>query len=244
MSSSTGTTLRPAESIALAAAALFPSLAAWLYFVALKDHPTAVQQTAYTAGKLIQFGFPIVWLIGRRQQLQWRRPRLAGLVEGLLFGLAVLIAMLAGYHFWLEPAGYLARAEPLIAEKVAGFGVDSPAKYWALAAFYCMIHSFLEEYYWRWFLFGGLRRLMPASPAAAISSAAFMGHHVIVLAAYFGWSAPATWILSLSVAAGGAAWCWIYDRSQSLIGPWLSHLLVDAAIFFIGFDLLGKVGGW
>jgi hypothetical protein len=31
---------------------------------------------------------------------------LAGLVEGLLFGLAVLIAMLAGYHFWLEPAGY------------------------------------------------------------------------------------------------------------------------------------------
>ena len=29
----------------------------------------------------------------------------------------------------------------------------------------------------------------------------------------------------------GAAWAWIYHRSGSLLGPWLSHLLIDAGIF-------------
>jgi membrane protease YdiL (CAAX protease family) len=42
----------------------------------------------------------------------------------------------------------------------------------------------------------------------------------------------------LGIAIGGAAWAWVYDRSKSLYGPWLSHLIVDAAIFWIGFDLV------
>jgi uncharacterized protein len=233
-----------AEAFTLLAAAVFPCLAAWLYFVAVRDQPTALQQTVYAIGKIVQFGLPILWLFTRRRQVRWALPSAAGLLEGLLFGIAVLIAMLIGYHAWLQPAGYLAAAEPLIAEKIAGFGVDSPAKYFALGIFYCVIHSFLEEYYWRWFLFGGLRTLMPPVLAAAVSSLAFMGHHVIVLAAYFGAFSPATWFFSLSVAVGGAVWCWIYLRGQSLVGPWLSHVLVDAGIFLVGFDLLKKAAGW
>jgi len=40
------------------------------------------------------------------------------------------------------------------------------------------------------------------------------------------------------VGAGGAFWAWLYHRSGALAGPWLGHLLADAAIFTIGFDLL------
>ena len=80
---------------------------------------------------------------------------------------------------------------------------------------------------------------MSALPTAMVlSSLGFMAHHILVLATFFGWSSPATWIFSCGVAIGGAAWAWIYDRSQSLLGPWASHCLVDAAIFVIGFDLV------
>jgi uncharacterized protein len=48
---------------------------------------------------------------------------------------------------------------------------------------------------------------------------------------------PWTWLFSLSVAVGGAFWAWLYQRTGSLYGPWLSHLLVDAAIFLVGYDL-------
>jgi hypothetical protein len=40
------------------------------------------------------------------------------------------------------------------------------------------------------------------------------------------------------VAAGGAFWAWLYQRSGSLVGPWLGHLLADAAIFTVGWQLV------
>ncbi|HEX2974056.1 MAG TPA: hypothetical protein VHP11_17115 [Tepidisphaeraceae bacterium] len=137
-----------AEAGAMLAAAVFPTLAAWLYFMALTNWPTTVQQTAYTAGKILQFGFPVVWAgMVRRQRPSWRRPQAAGVVEGVLFGGAVLTLMLVAFSSWLLPAGYFGEAGEAVAEKVRGFGVDSPAKFLALGIFYCGIHSFLEEYY-------------------------------------------------------------------------------------------------
>jgi membrane protease YdiL (CAAX protease family) len=64
-----------------------------------------------------------------------------------------------------------------------------------------------------------------------------MAHHVLVIGFYFGWTAPETWLFSFAVAIGGAVWAWLYHKSRSLVGPWLSHLLVDAAIFAVGYDL-------
>jgi membrane protease YdiL (CAAX protease family) len=64
-----------------------------------------------------------------------------------------------------------------------------------------------------------------------------MAHHILVLATFFGWWSPATWLFSVAVAIGGAIWAWLYDRTDSLLVPWLGHSLVDAAIFAIGYDL-------
>jgi membrane protease YdiL (CAAX protease family) len=37
---------------------------------------------------------------------------------------------------------------------------------------------------------------------------------------------------------GGMVWAWLYWRTGSIYAPWLSHLLIDAAIFTAGYDLL------
>ena len=65
-----------------------------------------------------------------------------------------------------------------------------------------------------------------------------MAFHVIYLAIFFGWSSPATYLFSGAIAVGGGVWAWIYQRTNSIYGPWLSHLLVDVAIYYIGFDLV------
>ncbi len=231
--------MRRAELVALLFAMVFPAVLTWTYFIALATAPSGVQQAAYVAGKLIQFGFPVVWVLWVRRE----RPQLAGpgggVTEGLAFGLVVLAAMLAGYHLWLGPLGLLDAAGAEIRTKLAGFAIDTPGRYAALAAFYSLGHSLLEEYYWRWFVFGRLRGLLPAGAAIVLSSLAFTAHHVIVLGHYFGWLSPACWLFSLAVAAGGAYWAWLYQRSGSLWGPWLSHLAVDAAIFAVGYNLAG-----
>lgn len=216
----------------------FPSLLTWVYFVWLPGAAPAWQQPAYALGKTIQFAFPAVWALAiKRRRPAWSPPGLAGVGEGAVFGLAVFAAAVGLYHVWLRPTGAMQAAGAAIEAKIASFGVNSPAAYVALGMFYSLVHSLLEEYYWRWFVFGQLRERMPWTAAAAVSSVAFMAHHVILLGTYFGWSSPWTHGFSLGVAMGGAYWAWLYQRSHSLLGPWLSHMVIDAAIFAIGYDL-------
>jgi membrane protease YdiL (CAAX protease family) len=239
MTDATQTPATTNDRFALGFALVFPTLVTWVYFVSLAGASTGVQQASYSVGKVIQFAFPLVWVvIVQRQRLRLEKPRAAGLATGAGFGMLVVIAMMVLYHAYLKPAGYFTAAAAVVNEKVGRFGVDSFAKYAALGVFYSACHSFFEEYYWRWFVFAQLRRLASRRAAITVSSLGFMAHHVVLLGTIFGWASPATYLFSVSVAVGGAVWAWLYDRTSSIYGPWLSHLLVDAGIFLIGYDLL------
>jgi hypothetical protein len=155
---------------------------------------------------------------------------------GLGMGAAVAGIMVAAYFGGLAHSDFFAHAAEVLRNKLPAFGIDSPSRMIALGVFYSAIHSLLEEYYWRWFVFGQLRRLVPLPAAVVVSSLAFMGHHVIVLSIYLSW--PGTAAASGCVAVGGALWAWLYQRSGSLYAPWVSHLLIDAAIFAIGYEMV------
>ena len=75
--------------------------------------------------------------------------------------------------------------------------------------------------------------------AVSLGAAAFALHHFVILWEFFG--VKIGFLFSLVVAAGGILWALIYRRTGSLLGPWLSHVIVDAAILGIGYDLIFKV---
>jgi len=222
-------------------ALVFPSIVTWAYFFQAATAEQGVQQAVMAAVKILQFTFPAAWaLLVLRDRIEWRRPSLRGVATGLLFGLAVAVAGWLVFRYVLTGSPMFVAASEQIRAKVASFGIDSVTKYVALGVFYSLAHSFLEEYYWRWFVFGQLRRLVPLWPAIVVSSLGFMAHHVLVLSLFFGWWTWPTLLFSASVAVGGAFWAWLYDRTGSLLGPWLSHLVVDAGIFLIGFELVRR----
>ena len=227
------------EIAAIAFVLSFPTILTWVYFILLAESAPAVQQTVYSIGKVIQFGFPIawIWLICRERP---SRPRFRtdGLLIGGLFGAVIITAEIAAYILVLKPMGAFDSAGELIRQRVIAAGIDSPLKYAGLALFYCAGHSLLEEYYWRWFVFARLRKLTTLPLAIAISSVGFMAHHVVLLSHYFGGISFLSCFFSLGVAVGGAVWAWLYARSRSLCGPWLSHCLVDVGIFLVGYDAL------
>ncbi|MDZ4818559.1 MAG: CPBP family intramembrane glutamic endopeptidase [Planctomycetota bacterium] len=223
-------------------ALLFPTLLTWVYFILLAKEPEVTQQLAFSIGKGIQFALPLVWVYFRNPARFGFPPRsLRGVGEGIVFGLIVGAAMLIAYHWWLKPGGYFVAAAAEVNAKVQGLGAGTPVRFLFMALFYCVVHSLLEEYYWRWFVFGELRQVQRWPIAAVVSGIGFTAHHVLVIGMYFGWSSPLTVLFSLAVTIGGIYWAWLYQRSGSLLGPWVSHLLIDGAIFVVGWDLLNLV---
>jgi membrane protease YdiL (CAAX protease family) len=219
-------------------ALVLPTLVTLAYFVLAASAPAKVQQAVYGLAKVLQFAFPIVWVlwIQRRTIAIWPL-NFKGLLIGLIFGLAIAGAMYALYDFGLEDTALLAAAAGPMRAKIAGMALASPTLFIAVGMFYSLFHSLLEEYYWRWFVFGQMQELTRLSTAIVVSSLGFMAHHVLVIGTYFVFLSPATWIFSLCVALGGAFWAWLYHRSGSLLGPWVGHLFVDAAIFAIGYEI-------
>jgi len=136
---------------------------------------------------------------------------------------------------WLDGTELLEEALGPIREKIVGMGLSSATGFVALGVFYSLAHSLMEEYYWRWFVFGRMRQYVPVPVAIVLSSLAFALHHVVVLWAYFSHAPAVALMLAAAVALGGAAWAWIYSRGGSIYAIWLSHALVDAAIFSVGF---------
>jgi len=233
---------RPFPARLLVTALAFPSLVTWVYFVLLREAPAALQQTAFTVGKTIQFGLPAVWCLGvlgeRIGRPRWRPMPIA---IGVAFGIAVGAAIGILYAFVLEPSGAFDVPAEKIRLKVEGLGLATPARFAALGVFYSLAHSLLEEYYWRWFVFRACRVRWSLPAAIVVSSVGFMAHHVILLAQYFGWSSPLTYVFSGGVAVGGAFWAWLFEREGLLVPSWISHAIVDAAVFGTGYHVVRAV---
>ena len=224
----------------LSLALIYPTLLTRAYFVDAQLGPR--MKLFYTVGKIIQFSLPVIfWLATDRSHFRFAWPKRSGMLAGIAFGLFVALAVqiLVFYlsHFKHRPM--LDDLAEQVRIKIAAFGLTSRGLFLLFGAFLCMIHSGLEEYYWRAFLFGGWRKLVPLSWAIAISSIGFMAHHVVVLNEYFpGRMWTVTVQLSLAVACGGAVWAWMYQRYDSIYPVGVSHALVDAAIMVVGWRII------
>lgn len=218
---------------------VLPSLVTWVYFTLLHGSDPAWQQAAYSVGKSLQFALPlgVAWC-GWGGGFERPTPRVPGLPLGLLFGLGVC-GLLAVAYQWLV-AGQGVEQTLLVAarEKLASLGLVSPASFLAVGVFYAALHSLLEEYYWRWFVFGRGRVVWGTNAALAVSSLGFMAHHVLLLGHFLGFAEWRTYLFAAAIAIGGAFWAWLYQRTGNLTASWLSHALVDAGIFGLGFWLL------
>ena len=240
--------VRPARWPIMMLAIVLPSIVTYVYFVLLSNVPPAIQQTAYSIGKAIQFLLPVVIVFAvNRESLRSSFATSTdaktknGLVGGIIFGLLVVAAMFVIYFAWLQHTPVGEKLLEAVQTKVQGMGLASVWMFAAVGVFYALIHSLLEEYYWRWFVFRYLKRLIPVAAANAISSLGFMAHHVLLLGFFIGWNEPLTYVFSLGIAVGGAAWAWIYDKTGSLIAPWISHMIVDAGIFALGYFLIKDI---
>lgn len=241
-------------------AVALPTLITWVYFDLLHGADPRMQQLAYGLGKTLQFSLPLwaawpTWLAGRDRTAEpgtdtkpplsgwgsgWERLTLrkSGLLSGAAFGFGVCILLVLAFQFLIAGTNIEQTLRETAREKISSLGIQSGLYFLAVAVFYAAIHSLLEEYYWRWFVFGRGEKIWGTMPAIVISSLGFMAHHVLLLGHFLGYGDWRTYFLSLAIAIGGAFWAWLYRRTENLAASWLSHAVVDAGIFGFGYWLL------
>ncbi|HXR03648.1 MAG TPA: CPBP family intramembrane glutamic endopeptidase [Verrucomicrobiae bacterium] len=195
---------------------------------------TTTGKFIFVACKVWMALLPVVWLkFVDREPLSWSPPRLGGFGVGAVLGLVIAAVIFAGY-------GIALHLHVIHPEKIAGraaqTGLNHLNAYIGSAIGWVTVNSLMEEYVWRWFVFRKFEVLLGGKPAVIAAALAFTAHHVIVLMAQFNW--PIVVLGSAGVFIGGAAWSWLYLRYRSVWPGYLSHAIVDAAIFVIGYWLI------
>ena len=214
-----------------------PLVGALLYFVILKG--TIAAQIVYGLVKLSMLAGPVVVVITLKKEklrfasFDWK-SRFRAIPLGLLTGGLIAALMLVLYEY-SAIGSYVNRFAEDVRQRAEQLGFLN--HYWSFGVFLAVGHSLLEEYYWRWFVFGKLREFVKSDVSAALlGSLAFAAHHYVVLGCFF--SPFGAVLFGTCVAMGGCLWCWMYNRQKTLLGCWLSHALVDAMIMYIGYRLI------
>lgn len=210
-----------------------PSLGVWASMMMWPG--TALGKGIYIGGKVWLVLLPFIWrLVVDRRPISLSPVRQGGLRMGVVIGLAISAIIVAGY---LLIGRDLIDAEH-VRQEADQNGIGTWTMYLLGMLAWVFVNSVIEEYVYRWFMFEKFEVLTGGGIAVIASALCFTVHHVIALWEQFT-DAPLIIVAgSLGVFIGGVVWSWMYLRYRSIWPGWVSHAIVDVAVFGVGADII------
>lgn len=109
---------------------------------------------------------------------------------------------------------------------------ESKSNFIYVALYISFINSFLEEFFFRGFIFLNLNKTMTPSQSYSISAFAFSIYHVAILSNWFN---PILFIVALiSLFVGGLIFNVLNEKNENIYSSWLVHMFANFAINTIG----------
>ena len=165
------------------------------------------------------------------QYLQFLRPKKKGLLPAIALGIGIYGVILGGY-FLLSPFFDFSQIAGAL---TANAGVTKE-NFLYVSLYISFANSFLEEFFFRGFVFTNLKRLSGRGLAYLFSAATFSAYHVAMM---IGWFSPALFLLVMvGLVAGGMIFNWLNEKLDTIYCSWLTHMFANFAINTIGFMLL------
>lgn len=210
---------------------VFPALATWSSFT-LQLWP----QLLYPVSKVVLIVVPLLYWLGtdrgwtavaQRAGL-FRSRGVVGLFSGVLFGGVIALAWGLLFQGQLSGNG--------IAEKLNSLNMLE--HYWSVAIFIALANSLLEEWYWRGFVHDQLCQRSPSKLwIVGLGGIGFGLHHYFTLIVYF--PLAVTLFFTFATMVAGGLWSLMRYKGVSLIDCYISHIVADFALLWIGWQLLG-----
>ena len=163
--------------------------------------------------------------------LQLLRPKKKSLLPAIVLGVGIYVVILGGY-FLVSPFFDFSK----IAGALTTNAGVTKENFLYVSLYISFANSFLEEFFFRGFVFTNLKRLSGRKLAYIFSATAFSLYHVAMM---IGWFSPALFLLVMvGLAAGGMIFNWLNEKLDTIYCSWLTHMFANFAINTIGFMLL------
>lgn len=202
----------------------------------LIEQEAGASYVAKTASKLILFiGLPLFYLRAVKRQriaagLHTRQVKLKDLRFGFIFGLLGFAAILILYQILKSGINL-----DLILSELTGRLQITPATFIFVGLYITFVNSFIEEFFFRGFIFLNLYEQGHRFLGYVFSSALFALYHLAIFRAWFEPLVMAIALVGLFLV--GLFFNWVNTRKQNFLNSWIIHLSADAAIILIGFRL-------
>ncbi len=193
--------------------------------------------TIFIISKVWLFLFPLVWLkLVDKKKISLSPPRKGGFLVGLITGLAITGFILILY----KTVGNSLIDKEFLVEKMTEIGLNSLPVYIGASLYWIFVNSVLEEYVWRWFCVEKAEAVFSPKLAVVCSAAFFTFHHIFAMHLYF--SNLVVIAGATGIFIGAALWSFMYIKYRSIWPGYLSHAIVDLAVFGIGAMIIfGKI---
>lgn len=221
------------RSALLSLVLLIPAPSIGVLFGMMYFAGTPIGQGVFLLSKIWLFLFPVVWLfVIEKKRPAKVRTAPGGFRMGLISGLAISgfvlgAAILMGRHYI---------DGDFFRDMMTQAGLNKKTVYVGAMLYWIFINSVLEEYVWRWFVVRQFSVLCKPTGAILLSAAGFTLHHILAMQVYFSWSLSLA--CALFIFIGGTWWSWMFLRYKTIWPGWLSHALVDIAVFGYGYTLI------
>lgn len=152
----------------------------------------------------------------------------------ILLGIAIYLVILGAYYLF---AGFLDldNIQSLLARNL---GVDRN-NFIFVAIYIAIFNSLLEEFFFRGFLFLGLKNLGMGSLSTLLSAGMFSLYHIAIIANWFN-----IWIFILVILGlfiGGLIFNALNNRNGNIYNSWLVHMFANLAINTVGLLMFGII---
>lgn len=206
----------------------------------LLEQIIAVDYASKTAAKIILFAavpYIIYKVSGKSllaEELNLKRILKQPYKTEVLLGAASFSGILCLY---LLLGGFIDFAS--IARELGTKAHVDPANFPFVAAYIVFGNSFLEELFFRGFVFFGLYKQGLGKFAYIYSSALFGIYHISILGTWIG---PAFLVLAVSgLVVSGAVFDWLDARSGNIVSSWIVHIAADSAVIIVGMNMFNII---
>ncbi len=170
-------------------------------------------------------------LCGGIKFLQFLRPKKKGLLPAILLGMGIYV-LIVGAYFAVSPFfDFSGIAESL--QRDMGVTAEN---FLFVSLYISFANSFLEEFFFRGFVFTNLKGCAGATFAHLFSALVFSLYHVAMMVEWF---SPLLFLLvMLGLFAGGLIFNFLNEKADSIYPSWFTHMFANFAINTVGFILL------